>query len=160
MEDIKRIEPKGKNIDIIKIDHIGIAVTNIESALSIYHVLLSLPLEGIEVLKDFGVKVALLSIGNTNIELIQPIIPKEKVKTSIPLEKDNSISRFLNNRGEGFHHIAILVNNITDAITNLKAGGIRLINERPQEGAKGRLVVFLNPKDTNGVLIELCELPS
>ena len=128
-----------------KIAHIGIAVYNIEDSLSFYKDLLGLTLENIEEVESEQVKVAFLKIGESRIELLEPI------------SKESPIAKFLERKGEGIHHIALEVNDIEKRLHQLKTEGIRLINEQPKEGSNNSQIAFLHPKSTNGVLVELCQ---
>ena len=128
-----------------KISHIGIAVKNLDAALPLYTDVLGLPLEGMETVESEGVRVAFLRIGETRIELLEPLSP------------DSPISSFLEKRGEGIHHIALEVDGIGQKLNWLSEKGVRLIHEQPKQGAHGALIAFLHPKATGGVLYELCE---
>ncbi len=128
-----------------KIAHIGIAVHNIEDSLSFYKDLLGLTLENIEEVESEQVKVAFLKIGESRIELLEPI------------SQESPIAKFLEKKGEGIHHIALEVNDIEKRLHQLKTEGIRLINEQPKEGSNNSQIAFLHPKSTNGVLVELCQ---
>lgn len=128
-----------------KIDHIGIAVSNLEESIKFYEDILGLKIEGEEVVEEQKVKVAFLPIGDTEIELLE-------ATTS-----DSPVAKFIENKGQGVQHIAFKVNNIEKALEDMKAKGIRLIDEKPRYGAGGARIAFLHPKGTNGVLIELCE---
>ncbi len=128
----------------MKIDHIGIVVRDIQQALSVYEAALGLPLREVAEVPDQEVKVAFLPLGESTIELVQPT------------SGDTGIARFLENRGEGIHHICIEVKEIEAALAQLKAHEVQLIDEVPRQGAHGR-VAFVHPKGTHGVLIELVE---
>ncbi|MFO7882420.1 MAG: methylmalonyl-CoA epimerase [Kosmotogaceae bacterium] len=128
-----------------KIDHIGIAVKSIEEHKKIYVDYLGFKLEKIETLQDRGLKVAFLDTGNTRIELLESINP------------DSTIARFIEKRGEGIHHIAISVDSALEGIEKAKRMNLKPLNETPREGAGGMKTVFLHPKTTKGVLIELVE---
>ncbi|MEI3611774.1 methylmalonyl-CoA epimerase [Pseudogracilibacillus sp. SO30301A] len=128
-----------------KIAHIGIAVHNIENSLAFYNDLLGLTLENVEEVESEQVKVAFLKIGESRIELLEPI------------SKESPIAKFLERKGEGIHHIALEVNDIEKRLLQLKTEGIRLINEQPKEGSNNSQIAFLHPKSTNGVLVELCQ---
>jgi len=134
-----------RTVDPKKISHIGIAVRDLEAALPLYTDVLGLSLEGVETVESEGVKVAFLRIGETRIELLEPLGP------------DSPIASFLEKRGEGIHHIALEVDGIEERLSLLSEKGIRLINERPKQGAHGARIAFLHPKATGGVLYELCE---
>ena len=126
---------------VTKIDHIGIAVSDLVSAKKLFNERLGLAIEHEETLRDM--KIAFIPVGNINIELIE--------STS----ENGVIAKFISRRGEGVHHIAYEVDNIKDALKGLQDDGIRLIDEVPRKGAHGKEVAFLHPKDTNGVLTEL-----
>lgn len=125
------------------LDHIGIAVRSIASA-NIYQAL-GLEIDHVEDVVTQGVKTAFLSIGDANIELLEP------------LSADSAVARFIEKRGEGIHHICLRVDNIEEHLARLKKQGFRLINESPVPGAHGCRVAFLHPAAGNGVLIELSE---
>ena len=125
------------------LDHIGIAVSSLERA-AIYNVL-GLEIDHVETVESQKVKTAFLSVGNANLELLEPTAP------------DSPIAKFIEKRGEGIHHICLRVENIDAHLEKLKADGYRLINESPVPGAHGCRVAFLHPAAGNGVLIELSE---
>lgn len=127
------------------IEHIGIAVKNIEESLKYYEGILGLECYAIEEVKDQKVKTAFLKIGQTKIELLEST------------ETDGPIGKYLEKRGEGVHHIAFAVNGMKDNLIEAKEKGIRLIDEEPRKGAEGLDIAFLHPKSTGGVLTELCE---
>ncbi|HEV7763627.1 MAG TPA: methylmalonyl-CoA epimerase [Thermoanaerobaculia bacterium] len=126
-----------------KLDHIGIAVRSLASA-KIYEDL-GLTIEHVETVETQRVKTAFLSVGDSNLELLEPTSP------------DSPIAKFIEKRGEGIHHICLRVENIEEHLERLKAAGYRLINEAPVPGAHGCRVAFLHPSAGNGVLIELSE---
>jgi len=128
----------------MKIDHIGIAVRDIEQALQVYQVALGLPLDDMVEVPDQQVRVAFLPVGESNIELVQPT------------SGDSGTARFLEKRGEGIHHICVQVEDIDAALEKLKANGVALIDQEPRAGVHGR-VAFVHPKGTHGVLLELVE---
>ncbi|KUK13247.1 MAG: methylmalonyl-CoA epimerase [Synergistetes bacterium] len=129
----------------LKIDHIGIAVKSISDALKLYEDILGIKCEGVEEVLEQKVKTAFLPIGDTEIELLESTSP------------DGPVAKFIEKRGEGIHHIAFRVDNLEDAIRELKKRGIVLIDEQPRKGAGGARIAFLHPKSTGGVLIEICE---
>jgi methylmalonyl-CoA/ethylmalonyl-CoA epimerase len=132
-------------MDGLKIDHIGIAVKEIESTIRVYEALLNRKCSGREQVDAYNVNVAFIEAGDTKIELLQPGL-------------DNSpISKFLAKRGEGIHHIGIKTNDIMEEIKRLKHLGFSFINEEPVRGANNKLVCFLHPGSTKSVLIELCQ---
>lgn len=127
------------------LDHIGIAVHNLQDALAFYRDTLGLQLEGIEVVEEQGVRAAALSVGGTHLELLEAT------------DREGPIARFLSSRGEGIHHICLEVDDIEVALSNLDTRGVRLIDRTPRMGAGGKKIAFLNPRSTFGVLIELSE---
>jgi len=128
-----------------KLDHIGIAVANLDESLKFYTETLGLELHGSETVTEQKVKVAFLPLGDTEIELLEST------------ESDGPIAKFIEAKGQGIQHLAFRVDNIEKALEELKEKGIRLIDEKPRYGAGGAKIAFLHPKATNGVLIELCE---
>jgi methylmalonyl-CoA epimerase len=128
----------------VKLDHIGIAVRDIQEALKVYQEALGLQTEEIVEVRDQKVKVAFLPVGETNLELVQPT------------GDDTRVARFLESRGEGIHHICLEVNDVEAALERLKAHGVPLIDRAPRQGAHGR-VAFVHPKGMHGVLLELVE---
>lgn len=130
---------------ITKVDHIGIAVKSIDEALKLYQDILGLKLVETEVVEEQKVKVAFLPVGDSEIELLESTTP------------DGPVAKFIEAKGEGIQHIAFRVNNIEQALADLKAKGVRLIDEKPRRGAGGAKIAFLHPKGTHGTLIELCE---
>lgn len=125
------------------LDHIGIAVRSLEVA-NIYK-LLGLTIEHTEVVETQKVKTAFLSVGDANLELLEPTTP------------DSPVAKFIEKRGEGIHHLCFRVDDIEEQLARLQAAGYRLINEAPVPGAHGCRVAFLHPSAGNGVLIELSE---
>lgn len=130
---------------IKKINHIGIAVKKIEDILPVFQDMLGLKCLNIEEVADQKVKVACLSIGESNIELLESTSP------------EGNIARFIEKRGEGIHHLALEVDDLRGELKKLKEKGIQLIDQEPRYGAGGSRIAFLHPKSTGGVLIELCE---
>jgi methylmalonyl-CoA/ethylmalonyl-CoA epimerase len=129
----------------MKIDHLGIAVESIESALSFYTDALGLAVAHTEEVEDQGVRVAMLPVGESRVELLEPVGP------------DTPVGKFLAKRGPGLHHVCYHVDDIHAALERLKASGARLIDERPRAGAGGHLVAFVHPSATGGVLVELSQ---
>ena len=127
------------------IDHIGIAVNSIEQAGKFYTDILGLKIVDIENVADQKVNVAFIPITDSEVELLESTDP------------DGPIAKFIKARGEGIQHIAFRVENLEEALEELKKKGIRLIDERPRKGAGGARIAFIHPKETNGVLVELCE---
>jgi methylmalonyl-CoA/ethylmalonyl-CoA epimerase len=130
---------------ISHIDHIGIAVSSLENVMSFYEKGLGIPVKETEELPDKHLKVAFIPVGDTRIELLEPTSEASTVHT------------FLQKRGEGIHHIAYHVDDIEAAIAHLKEMGYRLLSDTPEIGAGGSKIVFLHPKSSFGVLIELVE---
>ena len=129
----------------MKVDHIGIATPRLADALSVWQDALGLSIDSTDEVVEQGVRVAMLAIGETHIELLEPL-------------SDNSpVGKFLQKRGPGIHHIAIKVVDIRKSLDELKAKGARLIDESPRVGANGCLVAFVHPAATNGVLLELVQ---
>jgi len=129
----------------MKIDHIGIATGGIAEVANFYREALGLKIEEIEEVAEQKVRVAMLPIGESRIELLEPTTD------------DSPISKFLAKRGPGIHHVAIQVENIRESLRKMKEEGARLIDEEPRTGAGGCLVAFVHPSSTGGVLVELVE---
>ena len=127
-----------------KIDHIGIAVGNLDEAVKLYKKL-GFEVKEIEEVAEQKVKVAMLPVGESKIELLEAT------------SDDSAISKFIEKRGEGIHHIAVNVENIEKALENAKNEGLKLIDEKPRIGAGGKKVAFVHPKSTKGVLLEFVE---
>ena len=130
---------------ILKLDHIGIAVKGIDASKSLYSDLLGLDCVGSETVEPAKVTTAFFPVGDTEIELLESTTP------------DGPIAKFIASRGEGIQHMAFRVENIEEALAELKAKGVRLIDETPRRGAGGARIAFLHPQSTFGVLIELSE---
>ncbi len=128
-----------------KIEHIGIAVKNLERSNSLFEKLLGTASYKTEEVASEGVRTSFFKMGQSKIELLES------------LDTDGPIARFLEKRGEGVHHIAFAVDDIVAEVERLKSEGFTILNEAPKRGADNKVVVFLHPKDTNGVLIELCQ---
>lgn len=131
-------------IKIKKIDHVAIAVPNIDEALAKYKQALGLEVKEREVVASQKTEAALLPVGETSIELIEP-------------KGNDGLARFLEKKGPGLHHIAVEVEGIEGALALLKSLGVPLVDETPRIGARGHKVAFLHPKATGGVLVELVE---
>jgi len=127
------------------IDHIGIAVKSIDDALVFWEKAMGIKCEGIEEVEEQKVKTAFLPVRETEIELLEGT------------SEDSPVSRFIEKKGEGIHHIAIRVDNIEEALEELKEKGIRLIDEKPRTGAGGCRIAFVHPKATGGILLEISE---
>ena len=130
---------------ITKINHIGIAVNSIDSAVKLYTDVLGLKVKDIEVVEDQKAKTAIIPVGESKIELIESTDP------------EGTIAKYIENRGEGLHHIALEVDNIQDALVTLSNKGLTLIDEKPRRGVENTSIAFLHPKTTGRVLIELVE---
>ena len=128
-----------------KIEHIGIAVKNFEAANKLFEDLLGVENYKTEEVKTEGVNTSFFQVGETKIELLEGTNP------------DSPISKFIEKKGEGIHHLAFDVEDIDSEIKRLKKEGFVVLNDVPKKGADNKLVVFLHPKSTNGVLIELCQ---
>ena len=128
-----------------KVDHIGIAVKSIDEALKFYEDILGIKCVSQEVVEEQKVKVAFLPVGDTEVELLES------------KDEEGPIAKFIEKKGEGIQHIAYKVDDIERSIEELKAKGVRMIDEKPRYGAGGAKIAFLHPKSTFGVLIELCQ---
>ena len=131
----------------MKIDHIGIATNGIDDAARFYIESLGLQIEHVEDVASQKVRVAMLPLGESRVELLEPT------------SEDSPISKFLAKRGPGIHHIAVQVQDIRASMAELKEKGARLIDEQPRTGAGGCLVAFIHPSSVGGVLLELVEHP-
>jgi methylmalonyl-CoA/ethylmalonyl-CoA epimerase len=127
------------------LDHVAIAVNNLDEAVEVFARQLGLRLEKTKVVEEQKVKAALLFVGETKIELLEPT------------DKESTVAKFLEKRGEGVHHIALTVSDIEGHLAELKQKGIALINEKPRMGMEGGKIAFIHPKSTRNVLIELVE---
>ena len=130
---------------IKEIDHIGIAVKDLEEAISIYRDIFRLKFKSTEEIKEQKIIHATFLVDSIKIELVQPTYP------------DGPVGKFIEKRGEGMHHIAFRVENIDESLKELNAKGIKLIDEKARTGADGTKIAFIHPKDMKGVLIELVE---
>lgn len=128
-----------------KVEHIGIAVKNLEKSNDLFAKLLGASSYKTETVESEGVKTSFFKVGENKIELLEAT------------KVDSPIAKFIENKGEGIHHIAFDVADIEKEIKRLKAEGFTVLNDVPKKGADNKLVVFLHPKSTNGVLIELCQ---
>lgn len=128
---------------IKKIAHLGVAVQDLESAMKFFTE--DLPLEVTHTEDYQGMKIAFIPIGDSSVELLQDVSGASAIK------------KFLDKNGEGIHHIAYEVDDINEAISELKAKGVKLIDEKPRQGAHGMSVAFMHPKATHGILMELCQ---
>lgn len=127
------------------IDHIGIAVKGIEQAGKFYTDILGLKIEDVENVAEQKVNVAFIPITDSEVELLESTEP------------DGPVAKYINARGEGVQHIAFRVEDIDKALEELKEKGVRLIDQTPRKGAGGARIAFIHPKETNGVLVEICE---
>ena len=128
-----------------KIEHIGIAVRNLEESIKYYENIFGLKCYGIEEVKEQKVRTAFFKVGDTKIELLESTNP------------DGPIGKFIEKKGEGVHHIAFAVSNLEDSLKEISGKGVQLIDLQPRNGAEGHSIAFLHPKSTFGVLTELCE---
>lgn len=129
----------------VKVDHIGIAVKSIEEAKAFWEGVLGVPMTGEEVVAEQKVKVAFFPMGESEVELLEPTEP------------DSPVAKFIENKGQGIQHVAFRVENIEKTLEDLKAKGVRLIDEKPRYGAGGAKIAFVHPKATFGTLVELCQ---
>ena len=129
----------------LKVDHIGIAVKNLDETLKFYQDVLGLEVQGTEVVDEQKVRVAFLPIGDTEVELLE--------STS----EDGPIAKFIERNGEGVQHIAFKVDNIEEAIEYMQSKGMKMIDEKPRYGAGGAKIAFVHPKSSHRVLVELSE---
>ncbi len=127
------------------IEHIGIAVKNLDESVKFYSEVLGLTCYKIEEVAEQKVKTAFFKVGQTKIELLESTEP------------DGPVAKFIEKKGEGIHHIAFAVKDIDRALEDAQGKGVRLIDEKPRKGAEGLDIAFLHPKSTLGVLTELCE---
>jgi len=128
-----------------KINHIGIAVKNLEASIPLYRDVLGMTFEGSEEVAEQKVRVAFLAVGESRIELLEPTTP------------ESPVAKFIEKNGEGVHHIAYEVDDLVAALDALKEQEVRLIDQQPRGGAHGTRIAFLHPKATRGVLTELCQ---
>ena len=132
-------------MNITHIEHIGIAVKNLEESIKYYENILGLKCYAIEEVKEQKVKTAFFMVGQTKLELLEST------------EIDGPIGKFIEKKGEGIHHIAYAVKGLDEALTEAENNGVQLIDKNPRKGAEGLDIAFLHPKSTLGVLTELCE---
>ncbi|MEO0225507.1 MAG: methylmalonyl-CoA epimerase [candidate division WOR-3 bacterium] len=128
---------------IKRLSHIGIAVRDIDKSLKFYRDMLGLECGEVKRFENMGIMIAFVKLGETELELLQSI------------QEGSVIAKFIEKRGEGIHHLSFEVDDIEQTLTDLKNGGIELIDEKPRIGASGKKVAFINPRSTYGVLIEL-----
>lgn len=129
----------------MKIEHIGIAVKDMETSNELFAKLFNKPSYKIEEVESEGVMTSFFMVGESKIELLQATNP------------DSAIAKFIDKKGEGMHHIAFEVEDIEAEIERLKSEGFKMIHEVPKDGADNKRIAFLHPKSTNGVLVELCQ---
>ena len=132
-------------MNISHIEHIGIAVNNLNESIQYYENILGLKCYSVEEVKDQKVKTAFFMVGQTKIELLESTDP------------EGPIGKFIEKKGEGIHHLAFATKNLESALTEVEAKGVQLIDKTPRKGAEGLHIGFLHPKSTQGVLTELCE---
>jgi methylmalonyl-CoA/ethylmalonyl-CoA epimerase len=130
---------------LTKINHIGIAVKSLEENLPFYRDNLGMAFAGIEEVAEQKMRVAMLQIGESKIELLEPT------------SKDSPIAKFLEKNGPGVHHLAYEVNDVEAAIAKMQGDGARMVDEKPRNGAHGTRIAFVHPKSSNGILTELCQ---
>ena len=131
-------------MELTSIEHIGIAVKNLEESIKFYENILGLNCYAVEEVEDQKVKTAFFNVGQTKIELLETTDP------------DGPIGKFLEKKGEGIHHIAFKTNDIKSSLKELKEKNIMLIDDQPRKGAENLNIAFIHPKSANGVLIEIC----
>ncbi|MFO7977609.1 MAG: methylmalonyl-CoA epimerase [Bacteroidales bacterium] len=132
-------------MNLSHIEHIGIAVKDLEASIRYYEEVLGLSCYAVEEVKDQKVKTAFFMVGQTKIELLQST------------DEDGPIGKFIEKKGEGVHHLAFAVDGIEQALEEIEQKGVALIDKKPRKGAEGLDIAFLHPKSTHGVLMELCE---
>mgnify|MGYP003789091431 CR=1 FL=1 len=128
-----------------RIDHIGVAVEDLDEAVALYSERFEMPVQHRETVEEQGVEAVLLGVGESHVELLRPLGP------------ETAVGRFLERSGPGLHHVAYATADIESALERARADGLRLIDERPRTGIRGSRVAFLHPKSTGGVLTELVE---
>jgi methylmalonyl-CoA/ethylmalonyl-CoA epimerase len=127
------------------VDHVGVAVDDLEAALALYRDTLGMPLVHRETVTEQGVEAALLDVGESHIELLSPLGP------------DTAVGKFLARKGPGLHHVAYRVESVEDALAALSEAGMRLIDEQPRTGIRNSRVAFVHPSSTGGVLTEIVQ---
>ncbi len=130
------------------IEHIGIAVKNLDEAISFYEKVFGLECYAVEEVAEQKVKTAFFMVGQTKIELLEST------------DAEGPIGKFIEKKGEGIHHVAFAVENLAEKLVSIEAAGVKVIDKTPRKGAEGLNIGFLHPKSTFGVLTELCEDPS
>jgi len=132
-------------VEILKIDHLGIAVNSIDDGKNFWSDILGLSFEGTETVEAQKVTTAFFPVGESEVELLESTAP------------DGPVAKYIEKRGQGIQHVAFRVRDIEAALSELKEKGVKLIDEKPRHGAGGARIAFLHPKATGGVLVELCE---
>lgn len=130
------------------IEHIGIAVKDLKTAIPYYESILGLKCYNVEEVIDQKVRTAFFMVGQTKIELLEP------------MNEESTVAKFIENKGEGVHHLAFCVDDVAASLEEVESKGVRLIDKAPRQGAEGLQIAFLHPKSTQGVLTELCENPA
>ena len=130
---------------IKKIEHIGVAVKSVDESIHVFRDILGIPMEKVYESDAIKTKIAFFPVGGSTIELVEPLDP------------ESPVAKFIEKKGAGFQHVAFRVENIEEALAELKAKGVQLIDQVPRKGAGGAKIAFLHPKATGGVLVELCE---
>ncbi len=130
---------------VLKIDHLGIAVNSIEEGKKFWSDIMGLVFEGTETVEAQKVTTAFFPVGESEVELLESTAP------------DGPVAKYIEKKGQGIQHVAFRVENIEEALAELKEKGVKLIDEKPRNGAGGAKIAFLHPKATNGVLVELCQ---
>jgi methylmalonyl-CoA/ethylmalonyl-CoA epimerase len=130
---------------VLKIDHLGIAVNSIEEGKNFWSDVLGLKFEGAETVQEQKVTTAFFPVGESEVELLESTAP------------DGPVAKYIEKKGQGIQHVAFRVENIDEALAELKEKGVQLIDQKPRIGAGGAKIAFLHPKATNGVLVELCQ---
>ena len=128
-----------------RIDHIGVAVEDLDEAIGLYSERFGMPVQHRETVEEQGVEAVLLGVGESHVELLRPLAP------------DTAVGKFLERNGPGLHHVAYGTDDIESALERVRAAGLKLIDERPRIGIRATRVAFLHPKSTGGVLTELVE---
>ena len=132
-------------MELSHIEHIGIAVKDLQESIKFYENILGLKCYNIEEVKDQKVKTAFFMVGQTKLELLEATDP------------ESSIAKYIDKKGEGIHHLAFAVKNIENALAEVESKGVQLIDKAPRKGAEGLDIAFMHPKSTASILMELCE---
>jgi methylmalonyl-CoA/ethylmalonyl-CoA epimerase len=141
------MDARGGNLRPVlrRIDHVGVAVEDLDEAIELYTKRLGMPLQHRETVEEQGVEAVLVGVGGSHVELLRPLAP------------DTAVGRFLQRNGPGLHHVAYGTDDIASAIDDLRKAGLQLIDERPRTGIRNSRVAFVHPRSTGGVLTELVE---